>query len=147
MIRFSLVCENGHEFDSWFASNESYVFQIDQDLVACPHCNSVKVGKAIMSPAVARKDREAPAEPMKQTVALVNDASGELRRLARELHEKIVAATVDVGEQFPDEARRIHEGEAPDRAIRGQASLEEARALLEDGVAILPMPTLPNKRG
>ena len=147
MIRFSLVCDNGHEFESWFASNDSYEFQIDQDLVACPHCNSVKVGKAVMSPAVARKNREAAAEPMKQTVALVNDAGGELRRLARELHEKIVAATVDVGEKFPDEARRIHEGEAPERAIRGQASLEEARALLEEGVAILPMPTLPNKRG
>jgi hypothetical protein len=148
MIRFSLVCDNAHDFESWFASNDSYEFQIEHDLVACPHCNSLKVSKAVMAPAVARKDRgEKPAEPVKQSVALVNDASGELRRLARELHEKIVAATVDVGEQFPDEARRIHDGEAPDRAIRGQASLEEARALLEDGVAIMPMPTLPDKRG
>ncbi|MCW2275652.1 DUF1178 family protein [Rhodoblastus acidophilus] len=150
MIRFSLVCDNAHEFESWFASNESYEFQIENDLVACPHCNSLKISKAVMAPAVARKDRGERAqkpEEVKQSVALVNDASGELRRLARELHEKIVAATVDVGEKFPDEARRIHEGEAPDRAIRGQASLEEARALLEDGVAIMPMPTLPDKRG
>jgi len=149
MIRFSLVCENAHEFDSWFASNESYEFQIAHDLVACPHCNSVKVSKAVMAPAVARKDRAARAKPeeVRQSVALVNDASGELRRLARELREKIVAATVDVGENFVDEARRIHDGEAPERAIRGQASLEEARALLEDGVAIMPMPTLPDERG
>lgn len=150
MILFSLVCDNAHEFESWFASNESYEFQIAHDLVSCPHCNSVKISKAVMAPAVARKDRGVRSqkpEDVKQSVALVNDASGELRRLARELHEKIVAATVDVGEKFPDEARRIHEGEAPERAIRGQASLEEARALLDDGVAIMPMPTLPNKRG
>ncbi|MBB4199669.1 hypothetical protein CCR94_07335 [Rhodoblastus sphagnicola] len=148
MIRFTLVCDNGHEFDSWFASNESYEFQIDADLVACPHCNSVKVSKGVMAPAVARTDRgQKHVEPIKQSVALVSDSGGELRRLARELHEKIVASTVDVGEKFPDEARRIHGGEAPDRAIRGQASLEEARALIEDGVAIMPVPILPEKLG
>lgn len=148
MIRFTLVCDNGHDFESWFASNESYEFQIDADLVACPHCSSIKISKAVMAPAVARKVRgKKPLEEVKHGVALVNDAGGELRQLARELHEKIVAATVDVGEEFPVEARRIHDGEAPERAIRGQASLEEARALIEDGVAIMPMPTLPGKRG
>jgi hypothetical protein len=148
MIRFTLICENGHDFESWFASNESYEFQIETDLVACPHCNTVKVTKAVMAPAVARKDRgQKPVEEIKQSVALVNDTGGELRRLARELHEKIVASTVDVGEEFPTEARRIHDGEAPERAIRGQASPEEARALIEDGVAIMPVPALPDKRG
>jgi len=148
MIRFSLICDNAHEFESWFASNDSYEFQIANDLVACPHCNSVKISKAVMAPAVARKDRGAKSDSdAKQSLALVNDASGELRRLARELHEKIVAATVDVGEKFPDEARRIHDGEAPERAIRGQASLEEARALIEEGIAIMPIPTLPDERG
>jgi hypothetical protein len=142
MIRFNLICDNGHDFESWFASNESYEFQVRTDLVACPHCNSVKVGKGVMAPAVARKTRG----ETKQTVALVNDTDGELRRLARELHEKIVAATVDVGEEFPAEARRIHDGEAPDRAIRGQASAEEARALMDEGVSILPLPILPDKR-
>jgi len=148
MIRFSLVCDNGHEFESWFASNESYEFQIEADLVACPHCNSVKIAKAVMAPAVARKDRSPkPVEAPRQSVALVSDSGGELRRMARELHEKIVASTVDVGEKFPDEARRIHGGEAPERAIRGQASLEEARALIDDGVAIMPVPILPEKLG
>ena len=147
MILFTLVCDNGHEFESWFASNDSYEFQIGADLVVCPHCNSVKVGKGVMAPAVARKDRGQKPQEIKQTVALVNDAGGELRQLARELHEKIVAATVDVGEKFPTEARRIHDGEAPERAIRGQASLEEARALIDDGVAIMPIPMLPDKRG
>lgn len=146
MIRFALVCDNGHEFESWFASNESYDFQIDNSLVACPHCNGLKINKAVMAPAVARKDR-AKAAPPKQNVALLGAGDRELRAMAHDLHTKIVAATVDVGADFPKEARRIHDGEAPERPIRGQASLEEASALLEEGVSILPMPILPEDRG
>lgn len=146
MIRFALVCDNGHEFESWFASNESYDFQIDNSLVACPHCNGLKINKAVMAPAVARKDR-AQAAPPKQNVALLGAGDRELRAMAHDLHTKIVAATVDVGADFPKEARRIHDGEAPERPIRGQASLEEASALLEEGVSILPMPILPEDRG
>lgn len=146
MIRFALVCDNGHNFESWFASNASYHFQIENNLVSCPHCNVVKVSKAVMAPAVARKKR-ASATPPKQEVALLGQADHELRDMARELRAKIVAATEDVGADFPKEARRIHDGEAPERAIRGQASLEEARALLEDGVSVLPVPATPEDRG
>jgi hypothetical protein len=155
MIRFTLVCENSHEFESWFASNDSYDFQNANGLVSCPHCNAVKVGKAVMAPAVARTVREpgarakrkAPEAPVqRQTVALLGERDRELRDLAQELHAKIVAATVDVGAEFPSEARKIHDGDAPERPIRGQASLEEARALLDEGVSILPMPILPEDR-
>lgn len=146
MIRFALVCDNGHEFESWFASNDSYDFQIENSLVACPHCNAVKINKAVMAPAVARKDR-APVAPPKQNVALLGAGDRELRAMAHDLHAKIVAATVDVGADFPQEARRIHDGAAPERPIRGQASPEEASALLEEGVSILPMPILPEDRG
>ncbi len=144
MIRFTLNCDNGHEFESWFASNESYEFQARTDLVACPHCNSVKVSKGVMAPAVARKDR---AAPPKQDVVLMGDKDAELRRMVRELHAKIVQGTDDVGSEFPTEARRIHDGEAPERAIRGQASMEEARALIDEGVSVLPVPILPDERG
>lgn len=154
MIRFALICDNGHEFESWFASNESFDFQDAHHLIACPHCNCEKVSKAVMAPAVARKDRDAaarpaaaPAEPARapatQAVALLGEGDRELRDLARALHAKLVAATVDVGDEFPNEARKIHDGEAPERPIRGQASLEDARALLDEGVSILPMPILP----
>lgn len=146
MIRFNLVCDNGHDFESWFASNESYDFQIEHALVACPHCNATKIGKAIMAPAVARGQRKK-ASSAKQNVALIGPGDAELRKMARALHEKIIDATVDVGAEFPSEARKIHDGDAPERAIRGQASLEEAHALLEDGVSILPMPILPDERG
>ena len=148
MILFSLVCDNDHAFESWFASNESYDFQIARGLVACPNCNSEKVTKAVMAPAVARKDRSSAEKPaaMKQDVALIGAKSAGLRQMARELHEKLVDATEDVGAAFPAEARKIHAGDAPERAIRGQASLEEARDLLEEGVSILPMPVLPDDR-
>jgi hypothetical protein len=145
MIRFSLICDNGHDFESWFASNESYDFQIEHHLVSCPHCSVVKISKAVMAPAVARGDRKKIPAP-KQNVALIGGADAELRKMARDLHAKIIDSTVDVGGEFPAEARKIHDGDAPERAIRGQASPEEARDLLEDGVSILPMPILPDER-
>ena len=158
MILFSLVCDNGHDFESWFASNDSYDFQIEHNLVSCPHCNVLKISKAVMAPAVARggpkkgaarrsdKDGVQAKDAPKQEVALIGENGAELRKMAQELHARILAATVDVGAEFPTEARKIHDGDAPERAIRGQASLEEARALLEEGVSILPMPILPDER-
>ncbi len=146
MIRFSLVCDNGHDFESWFASNESYDFQVEHSLVTCPHCNVARISKAVMAPAVTRRGQKKSSAP-KQNVALIGPGDGELRKMARDLHAKIVDATVDVGAAFPAEARKIHDGDAPERAIRGQASPEEARALLEEGVSILPIPILPDERG
>jgi hypothetical protein len=157
MIRFSLVCDNGHDFESWFASNDSYDFQVENDLVSCPHCNVLKISKAVMAPSVARAKRkrsqaaqssakDAISDAPKQEVALIGESGAELRKMAQELHARILAATVDVGSDFPAEARKIHDGDAPERAIRGQASIEEARALLEEGVSILPLPILPGER-
>ncbi len=149
MIRFALACANGHEFESWFASNESYDFQIANKLVSCPYCNGTDIAKAVMAPAVARADRapQQPAEAPKQNVALLGGADRGLREMARDLHQKIVAATVDVGTEFAREARKIHDGEAPERPIRGQTSPEDARALLEEGVEIMPMPATPEDLG
>jgi hypothetical protein len=149
MIRFALACANGHEFESWFASNESYDFQIANKLVSCPYCNGTDIAKAVMAPAVARADRapQKPAEAPKQNVALLGGADRGLREMARDLHQKVVAATVDVGTEFAREARKIHDGEAPERPIRGQTSPEDARALLEEGVEIMPMPTTPEDLG
>jgi hypothetical protein len=146
MIRFALICDNGHDFESWFASNESYDFQIEHNLVTCPQCSVAKINKAVMAPAVTRSRSRKKAVAPKQNVALIGEGDAELRQMARELHAKIVASTVDVGAEFPAEARKIHEGDAPERAIRGQASPEEARALLDDGVSILPIPILPDER-
>ena len=158
MIKFSLICDRAHEFESWFPDSASYDRQAKRGLVTCPVCDSAKVSKAIMSPNVARKDKDrviaadnddtpsVPAAPAPQNIALLDEQQQQLRGMIRELHEKIVANTDDVGENFPEEARKMHEGETPARSIRGKASFEEARELLEDGIPVLPIPDLPEER-
>ncbi len=157
MIKYALICDADHEFESWFPDSASYDKQAKRGLVTCPFCDSVKVSKAIMSPNVARKDKdrlavaasdETPAQPAApaQNIALLDEQQQQLRGMIRELHEKIVASTDDVGENFPEEARKMHDGETPARSIRGKASFEEARELLEDGIPVLPIPDLPEER-
>ena len=166
MIRYSLICDNAHEFDSWFANSGAFEEQSGGGLVVCPFCHSAHVTKAIMSPRVARTGvaRIAPAgpdtpaaetpaveEPVKpveenRPVALIDEKHAALRTMMRELHTKIMQTTVDVGSRFPEEARRIHDSETAEQPIRGQATADEARALLEEGIGILPIPTLPDER-
>lgn len=158
MIKYALICDADHEFESWFPDSASYDKQVKRGLVACPFCQTTKVSKAIMAPNVARKDKDrlavanddeaapAPAAAPAQNIALLDEQQQQLRGMIRELHEKIVANTDDVGENFPEEARKMHEGETPARSIRGKASFEEARELLEDGIPVLPIPDLPEER-
>jgi hypothetical protein len=163
MIKYALVCKDGHEFESWFPNSESYDKQAKRGFVVCPVCQSPKVSKAIMAPQVARKDRArgsapveeapteapaagpAPAAPAPQ-MALLDERQIALRAAIRELRSKMIENSVDVGSQFPEEARKIHDGSAPARSIRGQASLEEAKALIEEGVPLMPIPDLPEER-
>jgi hypothetical protein len=149
MIRYALVCDGLHEFESWFPGAEAYDSQVKRGLVTCPICNSAAVTKAIMAPNIARKDREQPTEApaaQPQQVALLDEKMQALRAMMREMRAKIIEQTTDVGASFPEEARRIHEGEAESRPIRGEASWDEARALTEEGIEIMPIPTLPDER-
>jgi len=156
MIRYALVCDEAHEFESWFASAGAYDEQARRGFVTCPFCNSPRVSKAIMAPNVARRDREeampAPAAvqtsqgPQSQDMLLVDSKMAEVRAMVRALREKIMEHTTDVGAAFPEEARKIHDGDAEARPIRGQASWDEARALIEDGVEIMPIPPSPDER-
>jgi len=137
MIKFSLKCSNGHQFDSWFGSNDDYNRLKTRGLVSCVVCGMAKVEKAVMAPRLPARTRSketplsAPASPAEQAV--------------RELRTKIEKSADDVGTNFATEARKIHEGDAPERSIFGQAKPEEARALIEDGVPVLPLPW-SNKR-
>lgn len=117
MIKFNLKCEHGHGFDSWFGSNEDYEKLHKRGLVSCVICGTCEVSKAVMAPRV-KADNAAP-----------------------DLREK--PPLDDVGKNFPEEARKIHYGEAPERPIMGQAKIEEARELLEEGVPVLPMGLKP----
>lgn len=152
MIRYDLVCERDHRFDGWFPSSDDFDTQAKRGFVSCPSCNSVRVTKAIMAPAIARgRNRSETAEPVPMPevapqAALLGDRERELRAKLRELRAQMLESSVDVGSQFPEEARRIHAGEAEHRAIRGEATPAETRALIEEGVPILPIPSLPDER-
>ena len=147
MIKYALVCEKSHSFESWFPDSESFERLARRGLVACPECDSKQVAKALMAPAVlgGKKAQTPPEAGPPANVALFDDRQQRLRELAKVLRQEIMAKTDDVGRRFPDEARAIHAGDAPVRSIRGQATVEEAKALLEEGVGVLPIPHVPDE--
>ena len=141
MIKYALACAGGHGFDSWFPDSAAFEALSERGLVACPECGSTAVEKAIMAPAVVGADRAAP----ETNVALLDDKRRSLREMAAHLRREIEANTDDVGAKFPEVARAIHAGDEPERAIRGRASPDEARALIEEGVGVLPIPALADE--
>ena len=155
MIRYSLRCERGHGFESWFQSSSTYDSQVKRKLVTCPACGSAKVEKAIMAPQIASKrgrDSAAPAPAASTDVTapastpLMMAQERELRVKLKELRDHIVKNADNVGERFPNEARKMHYGDIEHRPIYGEASPDEARALIEEGVEVSPLPVLPDDR-
>ncbi|MBI3437418.1 MAG: DUF1178 family protein [Proteobacteria bacterium] len=129
MIRYDLKCANGDEFEAWFGSIGDYDAQAARGQLLCPHCGSTHVEKAPMAPAVRTgKAKEAQKE---WAVAMA---------MAAKVREHIKDNFDYVGDKFADEARKMHSGEAEERAIYGEATPEEARALAEDGVPASPLP-------
>jgi hypothetical protein len=155
VIKFSLVCDRSHSFESWFANGAAYDEQAPRGRVECPVCGSSQVTKAIMAPAVASHRGKAiegrviegkviAPVPAKQVPAPLLDArQREIRAALGAMRTEIIANTVDVGSRFPEEARKIHDGESQDRPIRGEATVEEVHALIEEGVKIMPIPGAP----
>jgi hypothetical protein len=160
MIRYHLHCERGHAFESWFQSSTAYESQEKRRLVDCPVCGSTKVERAIMAPQiVSKKGREiaapapapATAAPAPEVAAasstpLMMAQERELRAKLKELRDHIVKNADNVGERFPNEARKMHYGDIEHRPIYGEASPDEARALIEEGVEVSPLPVLPEDR-
>ncbi|TMJ21382.1 MAG: DUF1178 family protein [Alphaproteobacteria bacterium] len=157
MIRYSLRCEREHSFESWFQSSSAFETQVRRKLVICPACGSAKVEKAIMAPQiVSKKGRETPAPAATMEVAtpvaapestpLMLAQERELRAKLKELRDHIVKHADNVGERFPNEARKMHYGDIEHRPIYGEASPDEARALIEEGVEVSPLPVLPEDR-
>lgn len=136
MISYTLKCEDGHTFDSWFQSAEAFDKLLAQGMVTCSVCGALGVEKAVMAPRLHRSRKEegqAPEPPLSRPASPAEQALAELRR-------KVEASSEDVGARFAEEARAIHEGQAEERAIRGQARPEEARALIEEGIPVAPLP-------
>jgi hypothetical protein len=159
MIHYNLRCGKGHAFESWFQSSVAYETQEKRKLVSCPICGSSDVERAIMAPrVVSKKGRDsAPSEPAPapapstevtapSPTPLMMAQDQELRAKLKELRDHIVKNADDVGNRFPNEARKMHYGDIEHRPIYGEASPDEARALIEEGVEVMPLPTLPDDR-
>jgi len=131
MIRYTLSCENAHRFESWFQSSAGFDDQQANNLISCPNCGSTQISKTIMAPAIPKKD-----QPTTQS-----DAS----KIAA-IKEHVESNADYVGNTFYTEARAMHDGEKPERAIYGQANAEQAKSLIKDGIPVLPLPFVPKKQ-
>jgi hypothetical protein len=166
MIRYTLVCDKHHEFESWFKNSAAYEKQVGQGLVICPSCGSAKVEKGLMTPRLGRSDsrqnsnqesqqdgatqQSAAAAPEAATnaapVAMMTPQEQELRRKLREVRDYLVKNAENVGSRFSEEARKMHYGEIAHRSIYGVASAKDAEALLDEGIAVAALPVLPDDR-
>lgn len=162
MIRYTLRCDAGHAFEGWFRGSDDFDMQRARGLVTCPTCGSSAVDKALMAPAVAtaraRAEIPAPAGPDREPapssvptpppqVALSPSDAVRAQVIAqlRALKTELMAKAENVGTAFPEEARKIHYGEAEERGIYGAASREDVAELLDEGIDILPLPVLPDE--
>lgn len=152
MIRYSLVCEAGHGFESWFRSSGDYDRQRKRGLVTCPACASGEIEKQIMKPSVARSDkgrtRKPQPTPDNETapVTMMSPQEEFLRGKLKELREHVAKNADYVGEKFPEMARQMHYDEVERRSIYGEAKPDEVKDLIDEGVEVHPLPVLPEDR-
>lgn len=176
MIRYALTCDFTHEFEGWFRNSDDFSTQNDRKLISCPVCGSTDIRKKLMAPAIStsRAKRRSiendpaaqmPAVPDAQVSVPAPVAAGadaqivqqaalmpqdvrqkEVIEALKTLRKRMVEASDYVGKDFPEEARRMHYGETEERNIYGESSLEDAKALLDEGIDILPLPVLPDEK-
>ena len=139
MICFTLRCGKDHSFDSWFTSSQAFDALAQAGHLACPICGDADIAKGLMAPAIASSDSESPSKALSKPHGEVEQAMAQMRQMIEENSDY-------VGMNFAAEARKIHLGEAPTRAIYGEAKADEARALLEDGIPVAPLPFMPRTK-
>ena len=146
MIHYQLRCSSDHAFDGWFADSASFDKQAKRGLVECPFCGSIKVERALMAPMLPKKGNQK-AEPVPakapEKAVVPEKLPAEVRALLHRIRDEVERNADYVGEDFADEARRIHHGESDARAIYGEASEADAEALADDGIEIARIPWLP----
>jgi hypothetical protein len=133
MICYQLVCKEEHSFEGWFRDSAAYDAQAKKGLLSCPVCESKKIGKAPMAPAVSKKGDLAEAAAKAKT----------MREFVMNVRKHVEDNAEYVGERFPTEARAIHYGDAEERQIYGEATLADAHELVEEGIPVAPIPSLP----
>ncbi|MFV0244194.1 MAG: DUF1178 family protein [Qingshengfaniella sp.] len=137
MIRYSLKCAQAHVFDSWFASADAFDALEQAGRLECPVCGSSEVQKSVMAPRVSGRDSVPQGSPAKERPL---GPASPAEQFVAQLRKHVEQNSDHVGKDFAAEARRIHDGEAPQRSIHGEATAEDARSLIEDGIGVLPLP-------
>ncbi|MEM8630358.1 MAG: DUF1178 family protein [Pseudomonadota bacterium] len=138
MIKYTLKCDQDHRFESWFKSSGAYEALERSKHLSCPVCGSQNVSKALMAPNVAAENQQSAQVPAKP--------GPDHASAMQELKAKIEADSEYVGSRFAEEARNIHLGDAPERAIYGEARPADAKALVEDGIPVAPLPFMPTRK-
>ena len=158
MIRYALICAKGHGFESWFQNSAAYDKQAKRGLVECPVCGNTKVEKAIMAPRIAGTRKRGKvsvpvpmgdvpaADAVKAPVAMVSPQEQEFRAKLKELKEHLTKNSDYVGQKFPEEARKMHYGDIEHRSIYGEATLQDAKEMHDEGIEVHPLPVLPDDR-
>jgi len=144
MIRYDILCDREHQFDGWFDSSDGFDDQVARKLVECPVCGSHKVAKALMTPGVPAKSNRS-SEPVPALHAPLDPKVQAMVEMVRKLRAHVEDNADYVGDKFAESARRIHYGEEEQRGIYGEATIDEARELHEEGVEVLPLPKLPEE--
>jgi hypothetical protein len=146
VIHYTLVCGQAHPFDGWFPSSSGFEQQADAGLVECPVCGDTKITRGLMAPAVPRKGNSLPVAQAQSTppVAVAGEKiPDQVRVVLQRLRAEVETHCDYVGDQFAEEARRIHNGDSDKRAIYGETTPEEAEALAEDGIEVAKIPWVP----
>ncbi|MEI2387352.1 DUF1178 family protein [Breoghania sp. JC706] len=160
MIHYSLICSEGHEFEGWFRNADDFDCQAADGHLTCPICGDDQISKALMAPAVSGTreadaprpaDEHAVAAPAERgnavpMMAMPNPQQAQIVEMMRKLRTLITESADNVGAQFASEARRMHYGETEPRGIYGEATPEDARDLIDEGIEILPLPLLPEDK-
>lgn len=144
MIVYDLICEQKHRFEGWFGSSADFADQRERGLLSCPKCGSADVMKAPMAPAVPAKGNTRARSGQEQSTPVSNqpmpaEVQEAMAKLAAAQTEALKKSTW-VGDKFAETSRKMHYGEADDKPIHGQASMEEAKSLVDEGIAVAPLP-------
>jgi hypothetical protein len=138
VIVYRLICSSGHEFDGWFRDSNTFDAQSTKGTLECPVCGDKKLSKAIMAPALKKRTESVPAQS-----PMAPPDSQKIQQFMAGYRKFIQDNAEYVGPKFPEEARKIHYGEAEERHIYGESSLKEARELIEEGIEVAPVPPDP----
>jgi hypothetical protein len=143
MIHYDLICDQGHEFDGWFSNSAAYDTQAERGLVACTHCGSAKVQKQIMAPGIPAKSNRKSGAPQRMAAGPIDPRMAAMMQMMRDYRKHVETHAENVGDKFAEEARKIHYNETEARGIYGNASSDDAKALIEEGIEVHPIPVLP----